>query len=108
MSDALRRWWNRLLVRFGRVDPYWRRGSFDRATGWHSDYRLRRGRAPVNDDGAWIETRRWYGPQPTRVIDTAADYRTTTVEPYEIGGNAKWPRALTDSEIQRAHDEMWP
>ncbi len=93
-----RRWWNRWLVRLGRVDPDWRRGTFDPATGWHSSYRLLTwgGKTPqVTTGSKWIETHRWYDPTPSRILDSAIDYRTTGGR----GSVAKWRRALTDEEI---------
>ena len=101
----VRRFWNRWLVRLGRVDPYWHRGTFDSATGWHTAYRLRRSANPdINTD--WIETRRWYDPNPTRLLDTADSYTTTFGEGSGSGSRARWITALTDTEIGLANDEL--
>ena len=95
----IRRWWNRWLVRLGQTDPDWGRGTFDPSTGWHVSYRLLTWGAKtpqVTTDYKWIATYRWYDPSPSRVLDSAIDFRTNG---GGEGSMAKWRKALTDVEI---------
>ena len=104
----MRLWWNRWLVRFGRADPAWYRTSYDANTGWHENYRLLTGGKKVQDahDYNWILTRRWYDPNPSQILDSAVDFQGTSASGPRDGMAAFWNRALTDTEIQRAHEEF--